>query len=101
MGRAYVTELNGLRVPAEYDCDIFNKKGGSWGNHKYFFEVPSRWTAWEHHAMLQSGITLFQPKLPIVDDEYNEHVAAYPSVLHAHAAQPYAVLELSALCWRT
>ena len=38
----YITELNGLKVPAAFDCDNFNN-GKSWGNHKYFYEVPTRW----------------------------------------------------------
>ena len=43
--RAHLVEFGGgLRVPARLDCDNFNN-GSSFGNHYYFFEVPSRWLA--------------------------------------------------------
>ena len=54
--KAYLLELNGLRVPARYDCDMFND-WQHWGNHYYFFEVPSRWFAcWQVALGLISGL---------------------------------------------
>jgi hypothetical protein len=87
-----LVEFTGLRVPAHLDCNIFNTNGSSFGNHYYFFEVPSRWQACRlHHAHLLSGLPFFAPMLPIVDDEYHEHVAVYHSVLravHVFRSQP-------------
>ena len=80
-----LVELNGLRVPAKYDCDIFNN-GSSWGSNWYFFEVPTRWLACRQHlAAIDSGLLYESPALPMVDDEYAEHVAVYHSVQRAHA----------------
>lgn len=93
--RDNIIEWNGLKVPAEYDCDIFNKNGKFWGNHHYFVEVQSRWSAcWTHKAALDSGLTLVIPTLPFVDDEYNEQVAVYQSVLRAKSM--FVVAELGA-----
>lgn len=79
----WLTEWNGLKVPARFDCNIFNG-GKSWGSHGYFWEVPTRWVAcWQHYAEVKSGMLSTQPRLPLVDDEYNEHVAVYQSVLRA------------------
>ena len=64
----YIMELNGLMVPANYDCDMFND-GKTWGGHRYFFAVPSRWLAcYVHQAYVQSGLSLpvERPELPIV-----------------------------------
>jgi hypothetical protein len=81
----YIMELNGLMVPANYDCDMFND-GKPWGGHRYFFAVPSRWLAcYVHQAYVQSGLSLpvERPELPIVDEEYSEHVSVFQSVLRA------------------
>jgi len=44
----WLVEINGLRIPAAYDCDIFNGDL-HWGAFPYFFKVPSRWHAcWSH-----------------------------------------------------
>ena len=57
---------------------------GYWGNHHYYTEVPSRWFGcWLHWADMKSGNTLTSPQLPFVDDEYNEQVAVYQSVLRS------------------
>ena len=54
--RDVLTELNGILVPAEFDCDIFNNNS-RWGTHPYFWSVPSRWYACRlHHANLLSGL---------------------------------------------
>lgn len=93
--RDHLVELSGLRVPAHYDCDIFNN-GSSFGNHYYFFEVPSRWYAcYQHRAALLSGLPFATPMLPMVDDEYHEAVAVYHTVLravHAHRRNPQRAL---------
>jgi hypothetical protein len=90
----FITEWNGLKVPAAFDCDIFNN-GKKWGNHGYFYEVPTRWYAcYLHEANLRSGLPLERPLLPFVDDEYQEQVAVYQSVLRAKRA--YNVVELGA-----
>eukprot|EP00965_Chrysotila_dentata_P244166 6205808-Pleurochrysis_carterae.AAC.4 len=92
----YLLEWNGLKVPAAFDCDIFNN-GRHWGNHFYFYEVPSRWSmCWSHYAAMKSGMRLERPELPIVDDEYSEQVAVYHSVLRASATQPFVMAELGA-----
>ena len=82
--REHLVEFGGgLRVPARFDCDNFNN-GSSFGNHYYFFEVPSRWLACrQHEAALLSGLPYEAPERPIVDDEYHEHVAVFHSVLRA------------------
>lgn len=92
----YLLELNGLRVPAEFDCDMFNS-WQHWGNHYYFFEVPSRWYAcWQHHAAVQSGLLSESPASLLVDEEYSETVAVYQAVLRANASRPWVMAELGA-----
>jgi hypothetical protein len=84
-----ITEWNGLLVPAAYDCDMYLTRSNKsqqthWGTHWYFFEVPTRWAACQQHrAALESGIRHVAPMLPMVDDEYLEHVAVWHSVLRA------------------
>jgi len=117
----FLTEINGLKVPAEFDCDMFfrpdeyfqsnvlarlqDKLPGSkeriatkkhfWGAFHYFTEVQSRFHAcWLHLADLNSGMTLMRPHLPIVDDEYNEQVSVYQSVLRAK--KKFVIAELGA-----
>jgi hypothetical protein len=114
MHKLYITEWNGLRVPAGFDCDIFYKLDERWdvearrvmgfgpheksarpfwGNHHYFGEVPSRWFAcYLHLADFKSANTLTSPRLPFIDDEYNEQVAVYQSVLRAR--KRFVVAEL-------
>ena len=51
-----LVEWNGLKVPARYDCDIFNNNS-AWGSNWYFSEQAARWTlCWQHHASLHSGL---------------------------------------------
>lgn len=102
----YITEWNGLKVPAEYDCDMFCSDGLEgckrhrdgrffWGNHQYFLEVPSRWQmCWTHLANVNSANRLMYATLPLIDDEYNEQVAVYQSVLRARGK--FVVAELGA-----
>jgi len=53
----YLVELNGLRVPAGWDCNIFNKNNRAWGLYWYFNDIPSRWHAcWRHHTAIKSGL---------------------------------------------
>jgi len=90
----FISEWNGLKVPARFDCDNFNQ-GRHWGNHYYFYEVPSRWYAcYQHEANVRSGLPLEQPTLPFVDDEYHEQVSVYQSTLRAKGT--YNVVELGA-----
>ena len=59
-------------------------KPKSWGLFGYFYEVHSRWYAcYLHYADVKSGSSLMSPSLPIIDDEYNEQVAVYQSVLRS------------------
>ena len=90
-----LTELNGLKVPAHFDCESrcnvsqWNpKKNGPmscpFGNYRYYLELPSRWHACHmHEAFLRSKFTHVQPQLPLIDEEYFELVAVYQSVLRA------------------
>ena len=59
-------------------------KPANWGGFGYFYEVHSRWYAcYLHYADVKSGNSVVSPTLPIIDDEYNEQVAVYQSVLRA------------------
>lgn len=96
--KQFLVELNGLKVPVEYDCDNFNaNKHWAASKHFYYYEVPSRWHACHvHQANLHSGLSLHQPALPIVDDEYAEHVAVFQAVLRSKPGQMFVVAELGA-----
>ena len=77
----YLVEWNGLSVPAQYDCDMFNG-GESWGLHHYFKSVPSRWTlCWQLYGAIRSGMLTASPPLPVIDEEYTELVATWHAVL--------------------
>ena len=59
--RETLVELNGLRVPAGFDCDIFlqPRRDGRkfWSKHHVFFEAPNRWRACRLHELtLRSGL---------------------------------------------
>jgi len=91
-----LTEWNGLRVPARFDCDIFNNNT-AWGSNLYFTEQAARWTlCWQHFASLRSGLQTTLSPLPVVDEEYTEMVATFQSVLRAKNNQPYVVAEYGA-----
>lgn len=96
--RHYLTELNGLLVPARFDCEsLCNTSDCPWGgfDHRYYLAVPSRWHACHvHEAHLRSGLPSVVPELPLVDDEYDEHVAIYESVLRARRS--FVIVELGA-----
>ena len=94
----FLTEVNGLKVAAKFDCDIFNDDQ-PWGKHWYFWEVPSRWfQCCLHYADIASGLITTHPRLPLVDDEYAEHTAVFQSVLRAAktGSQLYVFAELGA-----
>ena len=94
----FLTEVNGLKVAAKFDCDIFNGDQ-PWGKHWYFWEVPSRWfQCCLHYADIASGLITTHPRLPLVDDEYAEHTAVFQSVLRAAktGSQLYVFAELGA-----
>lgn len=101
-----LTELNGLKVPAHFDCENlcnasqWNPKnegpmGCPFGSFRYYLSLPSRWHAChEHEAFLRSKFTHVQPQLPVIDEEYFEQVAVYQSVLRARGS--FHVMELGA-----
>ena len=69
--RETLVELNGLRVPAGFDCDIFLKprRDGRkfWSKHHVFFEAPNRWRACRLHELtLRSGLRVEAPLLPFL-----------------------------------
>ena len=99
--RETLVELNGLRVPAGFDCDIFlqPRRDGRkfWSKHHVFFEAPNRWRACRLHELtLRSGLRVEAP-MPLVDDEYAA-LAAVRSRCSAtrRAAPPYAFAEIGA-----
>jgi hypothetical protein len=107
--RSFLVEPNGLRVPANFDCNIdFERKGkglaqkrpgaySHWGQNNYFADVASRWTAcYEHYSVMKSDLLMVRPSLPIVDDEYHEHVAVWHSVLRSNPTRPFVAMELGA-----
>ena len=74
---ANLVELNGLRVPKMFDCQ-------KWGVNNYKNDVPSRWHACNlHEAAAKSDLGVVHAVLPIIDDEYQELVAVYQSVLRS------------------
>jgi len=78
----YVVEPGPLFVPAHFDC--VNIGQSFWGEYEYFKTVPSRWTACEQHLSdKRTGVPWIVPKLPVVDEEYMEHVAVFDSVYRA------------------
>ncbi|CAE7229793.1 hypothetical protein AK812_SmicGene18543 [Symbiodinium microadriaticum] len=101
-----LTELNGLRVPAHFDCENFcnasqwdAERPGTyacpWGTFRYYLFLPSRWHAChEQEAFARSRFPFVQPQLPLIDEEYFEHVAVYQSVLRAHGS--FNTMELGA-----
>ena len=103
-----LTELNGLRVPAHFDCESrcnasqwksstsgLGSHGCPFGNYCYYLDLPSRWHACHtHEAFLRSKFTHVQPQLPLIDEEYFELVAVYQSVLRARGS--FHAMELGA-----
>lgn len=78
-----IQEFNGLKVPARFDCNNFNN-GQPWGAHPYFDAVPDRWTKCrELESMILSNREFYVPQLPIIDEEYEEHVELYKNLLEA------------------
>ena len=90
-------ELNGLRVPAIFDCNPWNANGSRWSRHDYYYAVPSRWWACEElEAQIKAGISIVVPRPPLIDDEYVEHVAVRQSVLRARANGAFVMAEIGA-----
>lgn len=76
-----IQEFNGLKVPSRFDCNNFNG-GHQWGNHAYFNAVPDRWTKCrELEFLMLSNREYYVPNLPIIDEEYEEHVEIYETLL--------------------
>lgn len=92
-----IVELNGLRVPARFDCNNFNE-GRPWTpGHDYFSSVPSRWFACNiHEASIKSGMPVVVPQRPLFDEEYIEHVAVLQSVLRAPRHSVFTMAEVGA-----
>ncbi|CAJ1341629.1 unnamed protein product [Effrenium voratum] len=82
-----LVEWNGLRVPLHLDCNRnWSSQWTRWGCTNYFFAVPTRWTNCQlHEAHVAAKLRAWQPQLPLIDEEYSEHVAVYQAVLRAHA----------------
>ena len=59
-----IVELNGLRVPAHFDCNNFGSGSRPWTReHDYFTSVPSRWLACQlHEAHVKSGLPVVVPQ---------------------------------------
>ena len=101
-----LTELNGLRVPAHFDCEnlcnvsqwdpgLHGLYRCPYGTYRYYFYLPSRWHAChEHEAFLKSGFSHVHLHLPVVDEEYSEMVAVYQSALRARSS--FNIMELGA-----
>lgn len=91
----FLVEINDLYVPARFDCENLDDDKRTWGGFSYFKSNPARWYAcWLHHASLRSGLPGMVPPLPLIDEEYFEHVSVYDSVLRAN--DKYVVAELGA-----
>ena len=73
--RDFLHDYTGLRVPARFDCNNFNA-GQPWsGGHDYYNAVPDRWVQCNRHeANLKSYLQWYVPSLPVIDEEYDEHV---------------------------
>lgn len=83
MEPGFLIEMNGLMVPEYFDCDIFNN-GLQWGGHPYYVAFAPRWHQCHlHMAMIKSGLSMYQPQLPIIDEEYFEMVSVYDAVFNA------------------
>ena len=84
LDKDFVVEVNGLLIPAGFDCDNLNDYRPSQLAHYYYFEVPSRTRACHlHQAAILSGARTITPELPLIDDEYFENVAVFHAVLRA------------------
>lgn len=91
----FLVEINNLRIPSHFDCENLPESNASWGGVSYFRSSPARWHAcWLHFASLKSGLPGFVPPLPLIDEEYFEHIAIYDSV--ARAKSQYNIVELGA-----
>lgn len=90
--KGFLVEPNGLYVPAAFDCPMFNNNS-IWGSFNYFTAVPSRWNAcWYHYAEVKSGVAVHIPRLPVVDEEYFEHIAVWDTALNARGKMVMAEL---------
>lgn len=81
---SYMVEVNGLKVPIEFDCNNLNENR-VW-NKKYnnFFTIPSRWHhCYIHEGIIKAGMDQEIPQLPIIDEEYSIFVSVIQSTLRA------------------
>ena len=93
--RTFLREYTGLRVPVEYDCENLREglnrsaamDWGGKGAHPYYSSVPDRWThCHRHEATVRAYWHWSEPQLPVVDEEYDEHVVLLSALVRAHAA---------------
>eukprot|EP00747_Dinoflagellata_sp_TGD_P115269 gnl/TRDRNA2_/TRDRNA2_172120_c0_seq1.p1 gnl/TRDRNA2_/TRDRNA2_172120_c0~~gnl/TRDRNA2_/TRDRNA2_172120_c0_seq1.p1 ORF type:complete len:409 (+),score=37.19 gnl/TRDRNA2_/TRDRNA2_172120_c0_seq1:71-1228(+) len=91
VSREFIVDHGGLRVPTIFDCENLCN-ATEWelgicpwgGDFRYFFSVPARMHACHmHEAYLKSHVRLRTPELPLIDEEYSEHVAVFHAVLRA------------------
>eukprot|EP01084_Bolivina_argentea_P103007 184537_1 len=76
----YITEFNGLKIPFAFDC-LGRHQGLNAYGHDYYISVPDRWVSCEHNNFLiKTHITHYTPKLPMIDEEYDEHINLYKSI---------------------
>lgn len=95
----FVMDLCGLKVPHYFDCtNLCNRSNFQWlgDEFNYYRDVPSRRLAClEHQAHSLAKLSHIQVRLPLIDDDYGEHVSVYQSVLrHRHGT--FRVMELGA-----
>lgn len=96
-----LTDHCGLKVPQHFDClNLCNKsKCQSLGPaYNYYRYVPSRrLLCHEHQAYVDARLSHSMVNLPLIDDDYGEHVAVYQSVLRHQARHgAFRVVELGA-----
>jgi len=96
-----LTELCGLRIPVYFDCEPAcneSRVQQMWGSnlrYPYYRLVASRrYECNDHEAYVKSGFSHRLVNLPLIDDEYPEHVAVYQSVLRARGS--FHMMELGA-----
>jgi len=79
MNSEYLTTFTGLKVPKYFDC-----MGATEGLNKfmdYYTCVADRWYECNYyHMAATSALEYYTPPLPIMDEEYTEHIAIYTAV---------------------
>ena len=101
--KEYLYDYTGLAVPFPFDCNLCGdivgvpcKKqtgatldytgGGALPSHNYYMAAPSRWGACNRHvADLMSKWEYTSPRLPVIDEEYDEQATLVRGLLTASA----------------